>query len=104
VQTAKEQFEAAVAVAKPLIDAELALAAKHLARAKEISEKHGVPFSSRVTDQVRDTYTPSTFYDKFKGLNGEFQDDEMSEFMDELLGIYIDTVDSYGSGWEKSYC
>lgn len=106
MQTVREKFEAAVAVAKPLIDAELELAAKHLQNAKNVATSHGVPFASFVTDQVHDTYTPSSFAQKFKGLDEEFTGDEeyFSDFMEELLGLYMDEMSEYGSGWEKSYC
>jgi hypothetical protein len=74
------------------IDAQLQIASDAIAKAEELSEKYGLPFSSSVTP-LSQSYTPTSYYEKFRGLS--------TGFVSDLTGAYPGG-EYDNEGWEHS--
>lgn len=73
------------------IQAKLAIAAKALDEAEELSEEFGIPFSSGISP-LSQSYYPTTTSELYKGLS--------SEFIDEIADVYH--ADYGEEGWQHS--
>jgi hypothetical protein len=74
------------------IDEQLTIAADAIAKAEEIAEEHGIPFSSGVSP-LSQSYFPATFADKFSKLE--------QDFVSDITGAYSEYYND-GAGWEHS--
>ncbi len=72
------------------IDKQIEIASKALQKAEKLAEKYGIPFHSHITP-ISQSYAPSSFYEKFNGLDSEFVYDLTSA-----------CVDDGCQGWEHS--
>lgn len=88
----EKEFEAAVAAADAEMKQHLIDAREALAKAKEVSEKYGVPFSSPISN-LSNGFIPRSFSEKF----GELDQD----FVADISGVYCEYGDYY-PGWVHS--
>lgn len=85
----EEEFKALLDTVGKEIDEKVSAAAKLLDEAIDLSDKHGVPFYSPVSN-LGQSYCPTSFTDKFSSLD--------SDNVRELTEVY----DLEGYGWEHS--
>lgn len=85
----QREFRIANNEASKLISQHLAEAEEALAKAVEVSEKYGVPFSSGISF-LSQSYHPTSMSEKFPDVD--------SDFIYELTEAYSE----YGDGWEHS--
>lgn len=86
----EQEFEKVVNSVKNEIEGKLAHAQKYIREAVRLSEEHGVPFSTGVSE-IGNTYTPRSFTkSKFATLD--------CEFVDSVTGVY----ETEYCGWQHS--
>lgn len=74
------------------IDAQLQIASDAIAKAEELSEKYGLPFSAGVSP-LSQSYTPTSYYEKYRNLS--------TGFVSDLTGAYPGG-EYDNEGWEHS--
>jgi hypothetical protein len=95
----EKEFQKLLKEADPLIEAEIENARKALERAKEISEKYGVPFDVSMIG-ARNTWCPKSFK-KFESMADD--DDSPYEFW-EFFGVSKPEYGWSPGRWQTSYC
>lgn len=85
-----KEFQSVATDVMKEINEQLAIAGKALAKAMQLSDANGIPFSAGVSLLAQD-YVPSTFSDKWSDVS--------NILVQSLTGVY-DTSNDYG--WEHS--
>jgi len=88
----EKEFEEAVKAADKEMAQYLKEASEALQKAKAVSEKYGVPFTSSISP-LRNGFIPKSFQDKFGELDHDFVSD--------VSGVYDEYGDFY-PGWIHS--
>lgn len=85
------------------IGTHLAAAMAALSEAEDLSEKHGIPFSSGISP-LGQSYFPKSFDDmwgnKLRELEDEFEDEDVREIISNITGA--NQGEYQDSGWEHS--
>jgi sugar/nucleoside kinase (ribokinase family) len=87
------EFQAAYDKALPLINLHIKEAKEAIAKAIEIANQYGIPFSAAVSP-LRNGYVPRSFESKFSELD--------SEIVSEISGVYDPNGDALYEGWIHS--
>jgi hypothetical protein len=87
----ERQFRVEAASVIKKIDKKLAIASKALDEAVELSEKHGIPFSTSVSP-LSQSYFPTTFSEKFGDIE--------TDLVDSITGASTEYPED--GGWEHS--
>lgn len=97
-----KEFESLVNGIYPQIQTEIELAKRALARAKDLSEKHGIPFETDIYEWKWNSYVPKSFSYLHKEMFELDDLDELNETLKEILGFNPDRYVVEGEpGWES---
>ena len=89
----EKEFQAAYDEALPLIEAQIQKAEEAIAKAQEIANKYGVPFSAGVSP-LSQGYIPASFEKKYSSLD--------TEIVSDITGVYDSYGDGLYAGWQHS--